>query len=234
MEFDNETLRIAVNLYARNETEGEEKYGHINTWNVSNVTDMRHLFRDMRHLYRGAHSFNQPFNQPLNNWDVSNVTDMALLFYDLRLFNQPLDKWNVSNVTDMSQMFSHTDAFNQPLNTWNVSNVTNMYGMFSHTLDFNKPLNNWNVSNVTSMTGLFDFTEIGNMLKKHNLTNENYFDKKVYKNVYHEVFVWPRKKDYVTFLVGNQYLPLNKHQEKHEYHPLFDNPDMSKYIACYL
>jgi len=68
------------------------------------------------------------------------------------------------------------------------------------------------------------------MLKNHNLTNADYFD----KNVYHELFVWPRKKDYVTFLVNNQYLPFNKHQEKHEYHPLFDNPDMSKYIACYL
>ena len=145
MEFNNETIRIAVQLYVKNETEGEEKYGHINTWNVSNVTDMHGMF------------------------------------CNAGLFNQPLDKWNVSNVTDMIMMFSHTDAFNQPLNTWNVSNVTNMYGMFSRTFEFNKPLNNWNVSNVTSMTGLFDFTEIGNMLKKHNLTNENYFDKKCIK-----------------------------------------------------
>jgi len=52
--------------------------------------------------------------------------------------------------------------------------------------------------------------------------------------VYHELFVWPRKKDYVTFLVNNHYLPLNKHQEKHEYHPLFDNTDISKYIDYYL
>ena len=80
------------------------------------------------------------------------------------------------------------------------------------------------------LTGMFAFTKIGNMLEKHNLTNKNYFD----KNVYHELFVWPRKKDYVTFLVNNHYLSLNKHQEEHEYHPLFDNTDMSKYIACYL
>jgi len=80
------------------------------------------------------------------------------------------------------------------------------------------------------MYSMFEKTTIGNMLKNHNLTNADYFD----KNVYHELFVWPRKKDYVTFLVNNQYLPFNKHQEKHEYHPLFDNPDMSKYIACYL
>ena len=154
MEFNNETLRIAVQLYLKNEKEGEEKYGHINTWNVSNVTDMHNLF------------------------------------YGAFTFNQPLDKWDVSN----------------------VSNVSN-----------NNPY-------IDRMYGMFNSTTIGEMLKKHNLTTKNYFDKKVY----HKLFVWPRKKDYVTFLVNNQYLPLNKHQEKHEYHPLFDNPDMSKYIAYYL
>jgi len=80
------------------------------------------------------------------------------------------------------------------------------------------------------MYGMFNSTTIGEMLKKHNLTTKNYFD----KNVYHELFVWPRKKEYIMFLVNNHYLPLNKHQEKHKYHPLFDNTDMSKYIAYYL
>jgi len=92
------------------------------------------------------------------------------------------------------------------------------------------PYQNWNVSNITDNTMMFKYTTIDVMIQKHNLTYENYFD----KNVYHELFVWPRKKDYVTFLVGNQYLPLNKHQEEHEYHPLFDNTDISKYVACYL
>ena len=90
MEFNNETIRIAVNLYARNEKEGEEKYGHINTWNVSNVTDMHGLFYEAK-----------SFNQPLNNWDVSNVTNMTSMFCDARSFNRPLDNWDVSNVTNM-------------------------------------------------------------------------------------------------------------------------------------
>ena len=51
--------------------------------------------------------------------------------------------------------------------------------------------------------------------------------------MYHELFDWIRKKDYITFLVGNQYFPLNKHQEEHKYHPLFDNKDMSKYIVIF-
>jgi len=244
MEFNNETIRTAVQLYVKNEKEGEEKYGHINTWNVSNVTNMHDVFYE-------AKSFNQPldkwnvsnvtnmsmmfafttsFNQPLNEWDVSNVTDMSLMFRGTKSFNQPLNEWDVSNVTNMKWMFIDTISFNQPLNNWNVSNVTNMIWMFGGASSFNQPLNNWNVSNVTHIMSMFNSTTIGEMLQKHNLTNENYFDKKVY----HELFVWPRKKDYVTFLVNNQYLPLNKHKEKHEYHPLFDNPDMSKYIACYL
>ena len=72
------------------------------------------------------------------------------------------------------------------------------------------------------------------MLDKHNLSEKQFFESPTNKNVYHELFGWPRKKDYVMFLVNNHYLPLNKHQEKHEYHPLFDNPDISKYIVCYL
>jgi surface protein len=153
MEIDNETIRIAVNLYARNETEGEEKYGHINTWNVSNVTDMHGLFYEAK-----------SFNQPLNNWDVSNVTDMRGMFWSASSFNQPLDNWDVSNVIDMFYMFGFAKIFNKPLNTWNVSKVTDMLGMFKN-------------------------TTIDEMLENHNLTNENYFDNKVY----HEFFVLPSK-----------------------------------------
>jgi len=218
MEFNNKTLRIAVKLYLENEKEGEEKYGHINTWNVSGVTDMSYMFS-------GANAF----NQPLSNWNVSNVTDMIFMF-EAKSFNQPLDNWDVSNVTKMSCMFYRARSFNQPLNNWNVSNVTNMSWMFYDASSFNQPLNNWNVSNVTHIFGMFNSITIGEMLKKHNLTNENYFD----KNVYHELFVWPRKKEYIMFLVNNQYLQLNKHQEEHEYHPLFDNKDISQYIAYYL
>ena len=46
-----------------------EKYGEINNWDVSNVTDMRAMFA-------GARSF----NQPLNKWNVSKVTNMEDMF----------------------------------------------------------------------------------------------------------------------------------------------------------
>jgi surface protein len=159
--------------------------------------------------------FAKSFNQLLNKWDVGNVIHMDWMFCNASSFNQPLDNWNVSNVISMYKMFKYAQSFNQPLINWNVSNVSNVSN--------NNPY-------IDRMYGMFNSTTIGEMLKKHNLTTKNYFD----KNVYHELFVWPRKKDYVTFLVNNHYLPLNKHQEEHEYHPLFDNTDMSQYIACYL
>ena len=198
MEFNNETIRTAVQLYLKNETEGEEKYGHINTWNVS------------------------------------NVTDMSYMFYKADLFNQPLSNWNVSNVTNMKAMFGYVKLFNQPLNIWNVSNVTNIQCMFIGSISFNQPLNNWNVSNITDITMMFQYTIIGDMLKKHHLTNKQFFKSPINKKVYHELFDWIRKKDYIMFLVDNQYHPFNKKQKQHEYHPLFDNKDMSKYITIFL
>ncbi len=149
----------------------------ISKWNVSNVTNMKHMFH-------GA----TLFNQPLNNWDVSQVIDMRCMFCEARTFNQPLNNWNVSNVTDMGGMFSNATKFNQPLNNWNVSNVnrsmwclfhqaesfnqslndwnvskvTNMCHMFSKATSFNQPLNNWNVSNVINMNNMFDQAEAFN------------------------------------------------------------------------
>jgi hypothetical protein len=60
----------------------------INHWNVSNVTNMSHMFQV-------ALSFNQP------EWWVSNVTAMSYMFF------------GSSNVTDISGMFYGASSFNQ-------------------------------------------------------------------------------------------------------------------------
>ncbi|WP_060523581.1 BspA family leucine-rich repeat surface protein [Nonlabens sp. MIC269] len=130
----------------------------ISSWDVSNVTNMRYMFRETS------------FNQSLNNWSVSNVTDMSFIF-SLSPFNQPLDNWDVSNVTDMTDMFSSASSFNQPLNNWNVANVTNMQQMFAGALSFDQPLNNWNVSNVTNMRLMFSETPFNQPLDNWNVSN---------------------------------------------------------------
>lgn len=153
-------------------------YGEVNTWNVSNITDMSNLFGnpsrknfnddisnwDVSNVTNMSGMFEESlFNQDISSWNVSNVTDMSSMFRE-SLFNQNIGSWNVSNVTNMDSMFrgiggSQSSEFNNggspDINNWNVSSVTNMFGMFAQNIPFNQPLNNWNVSSVTNMQGMF-------------------------------------------------------------------------------
>jgi hypothetical protein len=101
--FENETLREAVRLWCRDRAAALRKYGDINDWDVSQVTDMSSLF---------AYS---NFNDRIDRWDVF-----------AKSFNQPLDTWDVSHVTTMENLFHSAAAFNQSLATWDVSRVSNM------------------------------------------------------------------------------------------------------------
>ena len=86
-----EELQNAVNLWCENQETATEKYGDINSWNVSKITDMSRLF------YKKEH-----FNSDISNWDVSNVTDMSDMFGFALSFNQNIGSWNVRNVKHMS------------------------------------------------------------------------------------------------------------------------------------
>ena len=81
--LNNSTLRHAVKDYLSSNVKIKRfiisKYGEIEDWDVSNVTDMEKMFR-------AAGSF----NQPLNNWNVSNVNNMGFMFGWAESFNQPL------------------------------------------------------------------------------------------------------------------------------------------------
>ena len=118
--------------------------GHIELWDVSNVTDMAYMFASL-----------VKFNQDISNWDVSNVTDMTLMFWQAELFNQPIGKWNVSNVNSMYGMFKNAESFNKPIGRWNVFNVIDMTYMFEDAKTFNQPLNDWDTSNVMDMNHMF-------------------------------------------------------------------------------
>ena len=68
----NATIKRAVRDYLNGGARKQRvvtKYGEINNWDVSKVTDMRWMFH-------GAESF----NQPLNNWNVSKVMYMGHMF----------------------------------------------------------------------------------------------------------------------------------------------------------
>ena len=52
MKFNNETLRAAVKEWLDDAAAAEATYGHISSWDTSEVTDMSRLFEN-------AKSFNQ-------------------------------------------------------------------------------------------------------------------------------------------------------------------------------
>ena len=101
-------------------------YFHPNTfnqdiggWDVSNVTNMKHMFRNA-----------YVFNQDISNWKTGSVTNMERMFTFSYEFNQDISGWNVSNVTNLFATFESARALNQDFTRWNVSNVTTFQGMF--------------------------------------------------------------------------------------------------------
>ena len=120
----------------------------IETWDVSNVTDMSYMF-----------CYAKNFNEPLNSWNVSKVKNMRGMFQFASSFNQPLDKWDVSSVENMSSMFYDAAAFSQNLDSWNVSKVKTMRFMFMYARYFkDKPA--WNVEHVEDVVGMYYGTPI--------------------------------------------------------------------------
>ncbi len=117
----------------------------IETWDVSQVTDMTNLFLNAK-----------LFNQNINGWDVSNVTKLTRTFYGAAAFNQPLDNWVVSKVTDMSALFAHATVFNQPIGNWDVRQVRGMLAMLWNATSFNQPIGDWDTQSVQNLARMFE------------------------------------------------------------------------------
>ena len=109
VKLNNKIIRLAVDDIQSCET----KIGAIETWDVSEVTDMSALFQQ-----------DALFNRNISAWYTSNVTDMSDMFHGASAFNQP-DTFDTSNVTDMSDMSCEASAFNQSV-YFNTSNVADM------------------------------------------------------------------------------------------------------------
>ena len=153
----------------------------IDSWDVSNVTNMSQMF------------YQQPkFNRDLNSWDVSSVTNMSSMFNGGQMsttdFNGDISAWNVTNVTNMSNMFDSATSFNGNLsawrmvsvtnttymfngassfvggnlNSWFMPSLTNMSHMFYNTVAFNGDIGDWDVSAVTNMSSMFEDADVFN------------------------------------------------------------------------
>ena len=93
--------------------------GDISEWDVSNVTNMSHMFDG-----------NSKFNGDLSKWDVSKVENMSYMFSNTK-FNGDISKWNMKNVSDAYAMFLMSE-FNQDISNWNIDKTCDIRQMFDY------------------------------------------------------------------------------------------------------
>jgi surface protein len=97
----------------------------IGTWNVSDIIDMKGLFRDK-------------IKTPEDNKKLDGI-----------------GAWVPKEVETMSEMFWYCDSFNQDISGWNVSKVKRMHAMFSRCISFNQDLSNWKLHALETMSYMF-------------------------------------------------------------------------------
>ena len=163
IKYGNE-LQYAVNLYNSSKTKAIAKYGPIEEWDTSKVTDMSSIFTGFKSFNQniggwntsnveymdGMFAYTDDFNQNIGSWNTNNVNNMNAMFYHANAFNQNIGSWNTSSVTQMDHMFYTAKSFNQNIGSWNTNNVNNMNAMFYHANAFNQDIGNWNINNVKS------------------------------------------------------------------------------------
>lgn len=71
IKFDNEGLNDAVNERYNRPNDALVKYGHISTWDTSNVINMWAMF-----------STAVKFNGDINDWNVLNVQNFGYMFHN--------------------------------------------------------------------------------------------------------------------------------------------------------
>jgi surface protein len=142
---NNALLQMVMKWYEdRIDREEYDRYGSIEEWDVSGITDMRELFMGCRNM-----------TADLSEWDVSRVENMSEMFLGCELFKSDLSKWDVSSVYYMCEMFRDCRVFKSDLSKWDVSNVLYMNEMFRDCREFKSDLSKWDVSSVQYMNAMF-------------------------------------------------------------------------------
>ena len=105
-------LKAALDAWIANTANATAQYGHISTWNISQITSFQSLL------------FNKStFNEDISMWDVSNVNNFNDSFYGTSSFNQNLGNWDMSSISNASNMLDNSGLSNAnwdaTLNGWN-------------------------------------------------------------------------------------------------------------------
>ena len=89
------------------------KYGAMPDWDVSEVTNMSHAFRDLA-----------SFDADLSKWEVSQVTAMEYMFHGASSFSSDISAWDTSRVTNMQNMFHGASSFRSSVSDWKGAAAT--------------------------------------------------------------------------------------------------------------
>lgn len=176
------TLRLAVNTHKSNPekfvTGIYRRYGLIENWDTSLITDMSGLFKD-----------DATFNVDLSSWNVANVLNMSEMFKNCPEFNHKLE-WDVESCLNMESMFHGCSKLVEQKfsNSGSVTNFKNMFnncnalkkaeldcsagldlsGMFNYA-GSNPSIASFEVlltstSNATDMSGMFSYSPFSQKL----------------------------------------------------------------------
>ena len=138
---DRHMLATAISTLSTLDSKGYcAPFGHIATWDVREVTNMKLVFK--------SQSFGNTLGVlDLSFWDTSNVRNMSEMFHGYH-GNVEVGMWDTGNVTDMGGMFANASDFNGDIGKWDTGKVENMACLFENASKFNCAIGNWNTSNV--------------------------------------------------------------------------------------
>ena len=167
----------------------------IGEWNVSNATDISHMFACINLDSNPSTNYKYNFAQPqycgsltsldLSNWGTGKVTNMEAVFWGQKSLTTVgnFSKWNTGNVTNMRDLFAGCEnlKFNNTaldnLTKWNTSNVTNMRALFADMRSQTdlSCVQSWDTHKVQDMSYMFfrdsTLTSVGNLATRGNVWN---------------------------------------------------------------
>lgn len=138
------------------------------TWDVSNVTDMRYMFK-------GCHKLQ---SLDLTGWDLSKITSLLQIFYLCKSLTEinGIENWNTENITNMRYLFENCNAITSlDVSKWKTSKVTSTVNMFAYcNLLDNLDLTGWDMGANESCTYMFNSwtfysTSLTNLIGSHTL-----------------------------------------------------------------
>ncbi|CAB9497780.1 (Lipo)protein [Seminavis robusta] len=144
--LDNAIIHSAVRQWIEDPSSAAGKYGPIEQWDTSRVTDMNGLFRYAKNL-----------QEDLSRWDTSRVTSFREILYRAESFSGNISNWKTSNVVDMSYAFGGAISFNGNIQQWDTGRVTTMKGLFYEAESFDQDISTWNVAAVKDFSYAFSY-----------------------------------------------------------------------------